>query len=85
MGRARPRQRQRCRSEAINAATPDSSVSALRGRMNVSGLSVTSPVKQQRGEVKHKPGSTVTGQSLCVDALLVVLFVVPAVPGKAKI
>ena len=53
--------------------------------MNVSGLSVTSPVKQQRGEVKHKPGSTVTGQSLCVDALLVVLFVVPAVPGKAKI
>lgn len=37
--------------------TPDSSVSVLRGWMDVSDLSVTLPVKQQKG-VKHKPGNT---------------------------
>lgn len=45
-------------SEAISATTPDSSVSMLRGRMDVSGLSVTSTVRQQREEVKHKPRRT---------------------------
>lgn len=47
--------RKQCCTEpkAIIAMTPDSTVSVLRRQTDISGLSVTSPVKQQRREVKH--------------------------------